>query len=177
MFDDMSCHVHWNFNFITQTIRLDMHSPLEIWFPCFSFVSAVDPVRFRFPLLYFILLYFFLLVNFLQQTLVNFRLISVFTLFFQSLNQQNKTINTNNERKNQKRYCIDSLRACYLFFISAVFVVWFYVNPFRSRLRLEYDISLISQKTTLNSVARSTHNVLCYCYLYWMCWCASVLFN
>lgn len=99
MFDDMSCHVHWNFNFITQTIWLAMHSPLEIWFPCLSFVSAVDPVRFRFPLLYFS--FFFLLINFLLQTQLNFRLISVFTLFFQSLNQQNKTINTNNERKIQ----------------------------------------------------------------------------
>lgn len=179
------CHVWWHvvpcslkfqFHYTNNLIGYaltfgDLISLLVIRFSCRSCTFS-----FSFTLLYFTI-FFFLLVNFLQQTLVNFRLISVFTLFFQSLNQQNKTINTNNERKNQKRYCIDSLRACYLFFISAVFVVWFYVNPFRSRLRLEYDISLISQKTTLNSVARSTHNVLCYCYLYWMCWCASVLFN
>lgn len=116
MFIEISISLHKQFDWLcTHLWRFD-------FLACHSFQLSILYV---FVFLYFTLFYyiFFLLVNFLQQTLVNFRLISVFTLFFQSLNQQNKTINTNNERKNQKRYCIDSLRACYLFFISAVFVV------------------------------------------------------
>lgn len=99
------CHVWWHV--VPCSLKFQFHytnnligyaltfgvfiSLLVIRFSCRS-------CTFSFTLFYYIF-FFCWLVNFLQQTQVNFRLISVFTLFFQSLNQQNKTINTNNERK------------------------------------------------------------------------------